>query len=209
MPLPAPLALHMRRQYIAWFVGLCLPGWAGAASPDTREAAWQALAQPGAIVLFRHANAPGVGDPPAMRIGLCASQRNLDEAGRRQARHLGEQFQQRGVRIGAVLTSQWCRARETADLAFAAQSATGVREEPAFNSWFGGHGDATRQTAAARALLERWRGPGVLVVVAHQVNLTALTGLVPASAEGLVVRAVPGSAQLQVLGHLPPPVIAP
>lgn len=209
MPTRSTRAGDIRRRYIPLILGVLLTGWAGAALPASSDAAWDALAQPGAIVLFRHANAPGVGDPPGMRIGQCASQRNLDEAGRQQARRLGEQFRQRGVRVDAVLTSQWCRARQTAEFAFAMQSASGVRDEPAFNSWFGGHGDATRQTAAAQALLARWRGPGVLVVVAHQVNLTALTGVVPASAEGLVVRAVAGEAMLQVVGRLPAPVIAP
>jgi phosphohistidine phosphatase SixA len=162
--------------------------------------AWAELARPGAMVLFRHATAPGVGDPSGFKLDDCATQRNLDERGRAEARRLGEQFRSRKIAVGAVLTSQWCRTRETAHLAFGSQ----VRDEPAFNSFFGlpAEGRAA-QTAQARAVLARWRGPGALVVVTHQVNITALTGVGAASAEGVVVRpAADGS--LQVLATIEP-----
>ena len=159
---------------------------AAAASLAQAADAWAELARPGAIVLFRHAYAPGVGDPPQLRIGDCATQRNLNDEGRAQARRLGERFRERGINVGAVLSSQWCRTRETAALAFGADR---VRDAPAFNSFFGRGGEAReRQTAEARAVLADWRGPGVLVVVTHQVNITALTGAGMASGEGVVVR---------------------
>lgn len=146
---------------------------------------WDTLARPGAIVLFRHATAPGAGDPPGLRLGDCSTQRNLDAQGRAEARALGEQFRRRGIAVGAVLSSQWCRARETAQLAFGDR----VREEPAFNSFFGqGPQQRDAQTAQARRLLREWQGPGALVVVTHQVNITALTGHATASGEGVVVR---------------------
>lgn len=146
---------------------------------------WAEVARPGAIVLFRHATAPGVGDPAQFRLGDCGTQRNLSEEGRAEARRLGEQFRSRGIRVGAVLASQWCRTRETARLAFGED----VREEPAFNSFFGqGAGQREAQTQRARQILREWKGPGTLVVVTHQVNITALTGHGATSAEGVVVR---------------------
>lgn len=199
----------MRRAFLgllAQAIGLAsMAGQVLAAQPDTAQAAWQALSRPGAIVLVRHAHAPGVGDPPGMRIGDCSTQRNLDDTGRAQARRLGQAFRERGVRIGAVLSSQWCRTRDTAQEAFGAQAPGGVREVPAFNSWFGGQGDAPGQTAQARDILRRWQGPGVLVVVTHQVNITALTGEVPASGEALVVKPVSGDALFPVTGRLSSP----
>jgi phosphohistidine phosphatase SixA len=162
--------------------------------------AWTELARPGAIVLFRHATAPGVGDPDHFKADNCATQRNLDETGRREARRLGEQFRQRGIRVGAVLSSQWCRTRETARLAFG----DGARDEPAFNSFFRQPQAAREaQTARARAVISSWRGPGVLVVVTHQVNIQALTGVGASSAEGVVVAAAP-DGQLKVLATLEP-----
>jgi phosphohistidine phosphatase SixA len=161
--------------------------------------AWAELAKPGAIVLFRHATAPGVGDPPGFKPDDCATQRNLDERGRAEARKLGEQFRARKIQVGSVLSSQWCRTRETASLAFGR-----VSDEPAFNSFFRLSPEARdAQTAQARALLARWRGPGALVVVTHQVNIQALAGVGAASAEGVVVRpAADGS--LQVVATIQP-----
>ena len=52
-------------------------------------AAWAALREGGHIILMRHATAPGVGDPPNFRLGDCATQRLLSEAGRRQAKAIG------------------------------------------------------------------------------------------------------------------------
>ena len=115
----------------------------------------------------------------------CALQRNLDDQGRAEARRLGEQFRSSNTRVGAVLSSQWCRTRETARLAFGSQA----RDEPAFNSFFRlGQEAMDAQTARARTVLANWRGPGALVVVTHQVNITALASVGTASAQGVVVR---------------------
>ncbi|MES2190663.1 MAG: histidine phosphatase family protein [Pseudomonadota bacterium] len=166
----------------------------------TAADAWADLTQPGAIVLFRHATAPGVGDPAGFKLDTCPTQRNLDDRGRAEARRLAEQFRSRKIAVGAVMTSQWCRTRETARLAFGDV----VKDEVAFNSTFSASGEVSEaQTAQARALLSRWRGPGTLVVVTHQVNITALTGVVPSSAEGVVVR-LAADGSLKVVGTLKP-----
>lgn len=161
------------------------------------DSAWAALSA-GGIVLFRHADAPGTGDPANFKLDQCATQRNLSERGRAQARELGERFRARKIVVGAVLSSQWCRTRETAELAFPGM----VRDAPRFNSFFGEPAQSAAQTAAARANLAAWRGPGVLVVVTHQVNITALTGVYPASGEGVVLRR--GEGGLEVVGRLAP-----
>jgi phosphohistidine phosphatase SixA len=184
---------------LAPFLGAAL--LALSASVAIAADAWPELTQPGTIVLFRHATAPGVGDPANFQLNNCATQRNLDDRGRSEARQLGDQFRSRKIVVGAVLTSQWCRGRETARLAFGNDA---VKDEPAFNSSFRTSAEISEtQTAQARAILARWRGPGALVVVTHQVNITALTGVVPASAEGVVVRpAADGS--LKVVGRVTP-----
>jgi phosphohistidine phosphatase SixA len=160
-------------------------------------AAWKALEQ-GAIVLFRHSNAPGVGDPPGFRIGDCSTQRNLNDEGRAQARRIGEAFRERGIAVGMVFTSQWCRTRGTANMAFPGM----VQDEPSFNSFFGDRTEEPERTASATALLLRWKGAGALVVVTHQVNITALTGVAPASGEGVVLSNIDG--RLTVVGRIRP-----
>ena len=170
----------------------------GTGSPAASEAAaWEAL-RAGAIVLFRHATAPGTGDPAGMRLGNCSTQRNLDEAGRAQATRIGEAVRAEGVAAGAVLTSRWCRAAETADLAYPGRA----RAEPAFDSFFAERGEGSARTAEARRILLGWSGPGALVVVTHQVNITAITGVVPGSGEGVVLRRAGGD--LVVAGRVRP-----
>lgn len=188
-----------RRQVLAAVAAAGLlgavPGWSWAAQG---EDVWDVL-RAGGIVLFRHAEAPGVGDPPSFRLDDCATQRNLSSRGRGQALRLGERLRAQRVPVGAVWTSQWCRTRDTATLMDVGE----VREEPAFNSFFDERGDEPAQTAAARARLLAWRGPGALVVVTHQVNITALTGESPASGEGIVLAVREG--RLDVAGRLQPP----
>jgi phosphohistidine phosphatase SixA len=188
----------MNNRFLRWlallltaFLALALNG-AALASDD-----WSAV-QPGHIVLFRHALAPGGGDPPGFVLDDCSTQRNLSEAGRAQAQRMGRAFKLRQIEVGSVWASQWCRTRETADLAFPGQRA----DQPAFNSFFGNPDMGLEQTRAARQLLEAWRGEGVLVVVTHQVNITGLTGIVPSSGEGVVLkRAAQG---LEVVGRIIP-----
>jgi phosphohistidine phosphatase SixA len=178
-----------------------LLGWPGLAL--AADDPWTALEEPGTIVLFRHANAPGTGDPAEFTLGDCATQRNLDDRGRAEATAIGAAFRSRDIAVGMVLSSQWCRCLDTAERAFPGR----VTEEAAFNSFFGNRAAEPAQTAAAGAILRRWQGPGVLVAVTHQVNITALTGIAPRPGEGIVLRA--GDGALRVLGRLPPPVIGP
>jgi len=176
------------------FAAVALPQVAQA-SDD--QAAWAAL-KSGAIVLFRHANAPGGGDPPGMRLDDCATQRNLDDAGRAQARRIGAMFRERTIEVGRVLTSRWCRAAETAKLAFPARAIP----EPAFDSFFADRSRGPAQTEAARRILLAWAGPGALVVTTHQLTILALTDLATASGEGIVLQRQ--SETLVIVGRISP-----
>jgi hypothetical protein len=84
-------------------VALALPVPAGADA-----ALWARLEGGGQVVLIRHARTtPGVGDPAGYRLDDCASQRNLSEAGREEARRLGAAFRARAIPVGRVLSSPW------------------------------------------------------------------------------------------------------
>ncbi len=153
------------------------------------DAAWQTLRQGSAVALFRHARAPGTGDPPDFRLEDCSTQRNLSAEGRQQAQAIGEQFRAQQIPVERVLSSRWCRALDTARLAFGDL----IEPSPPLNSFFSGRDQEEAQTRALRQIVETWRSKGVLVLVTHQVNITALTGVFPGEGEVLVLKPKPGA----------------
>ncbi len=161
-----------------------------------QEAGWEALRQPGAVAVMRHAVAPGTGDPSGFTLGDCSTQRNLDERGRRQARQIGEAFRAQGISVDRVLTSEWCRCRETAELLGLAP----VEPLPALNSFFGDRSTREAQTKATEAFLRGLPEGQRVVLVTHQVNVTALTGVYPSSGE--VVVGVMGEDGFDVQGRI-------
>lgn len=165
------------------------------------EAVWAAARAGGTVMLLRHANAPGFGDPAGFRLGACETQRNLGEAGRAQATGLGLRLRREGVVVGAARFSRWCRARDTAALAFPDLT---IEPDPALDSFFDDRKTEPEQTAEVRERIRSWSGePGTLVLVTHQVNITALTGIVPAEGEIAVLRPN-ASSGFDVIGRLSP-----
>ena len=147
---------------------------------------WSALRGKGKVVLMRHAIAPGTGDPEQFKIDDCSTQRNLSEEGRAQARQAGAEFRKRRIPIQQVLSSQWCRCLETAKLLNLGE----VKPEPALNSFFRDRSTEDALTIQTRRLIvEHQQQDGVVVMVTHQVNITALTGIVPRSGAAVVVQA--------------------
>ena len=108
--------MQTRRQLLAGSAALALPAWA--APGDALEQTLRSAPGSGGVLMFRHALAPGTLDPPGFKLGDCATQRNLNEEGRRQARQLGAWFAARQLRPTRVRSSPWCRCLETARLAF-------------------------------------------------------------------------------------------
>lgn len=146
------------------------------------------LAQGGWVVLMRHAQTvAGTGDPPNFRIGDCATQRNLSDAGRAQARRTGEALRAAGVRIDRTLSSQWCRCEDTARLVFGA-----FESAPALNSFFDAPGQGTAQNEAVLRLLGALPAQDNVALVTHQVNVTGLTGVYPSSGEIVAARLTMG-----------------
>jgi phosphohistidine phosphatase SixA len=163
------------------------------------DALWSNLKRGGYVVLVRHASTePGVGDPPNFKLGDCATQRNLSSSGREEAKRLGDAFRARGVAATEVLSSEWCRCRDTAALAFGRYAGWAP-----LNSFFGDRSSEPIQTRAVRERIAGWKGPGNLVLVTHQVNISAVTGVFPAQGEMVVLK--PGPAEkAEVVGRIVP-----
>jgi len=105
-----------RRELLLTGAALALP--ARAAPGEAVEQALRRGLAAGGVLMFRHALAPGTFDPPGFKLGDCATQRNLNDEGRRQARQIGAWFAARQLRPTRVRSSPWCRCLETARLAF-------------------------------------------------------------------------------------------
>jgi len=157
------------------------------------------LAEPGHIAIMRHALAPGTGDPANFTLGDCATQRNLSDAGRRQARRTGDFLRGVGVDSARVFTSQWCRCRDTAELLDLGP----VEALPALNSFFRNRERGPEQTRALREKIAGMDLSQPVVMVTHQVNITRLTDVFPSSGEIVVLRRG-ADGDLTVLGTVDP-----
>ncbi len=205
-----PASVHATRralclQALAAAAGSCggwlAPAVAMAQSSDTQF--WQQLDQGACVVLMRHTQTePGTGDPLGFDLKNCATQRNLSDIGRRQARDWGAAFVQHRVALSEVRTSAWCRCKDTARLAFGRYRVwsplNSLVEDPATDTL------ARTQTADVVRFIESLRTPRNTVLVTHQVNITALTGETPAMAELLLVRPQHPSAPAAKTAPLPP-----
>ena len=153
-------------------------------APASETAAWDGLRSGGHLALIRHALAPGTGDPGAFALDDCGTQRNLSEEGRAQAARIGARFRAKGIEAARVLSSQWCRCLETAELLDLGP----VEALSILNSFFQRRENEGRQTRALEAWAAEQNLDGPVVLVTHQVNITALTGVFPTSGEMVVIR---------------------
>jgi hypothetical protein len=190
-----------RRDCLATLAALGLPAATRPAWAD--DAALGLLRRGGVVLAMRHALAPGTFDPPGFKLGDCSTQRNLDDAGRAQARAIGQRLKAAGLVPARVRSSPWCRCLETAELAFG-------RAEPwaALGSPHGGAEATNAQSlaqlrAGVQAAVQQQQGGGRFEVwVTHMFVLNDLVGANTASGEGLVLG-LDGRSQPRVLARLP------
>ncbi len=173
-------AAVLRVMFLAAIITLLVPGQPALAG----QAGWDALKNGTAFVIMRHALAPGTGDPGNFNVDECSTQRNLSDQGRQQARKTGDLFRSNGVADAEVWSSAWCRCRDTAQLLGLGTMQT---LEP-LNSFFRRQGRRDAQTTALKNWLQARTGEKPLVLVTHQVNISALTGVFPQSGELIFVQ---------------------
>ena len=198
----------MRHEYAgvrwAWplFAGALLVA-SNTALAGEAERLWSALAEGGKVVMIRHAAPEEASAEVSMNLagdGNCDSEQNLTDAGRDQARALGALFRKHGVTVAAVLTSEFCRARETAELAFGNAerwSALNLVESMPAD-------DAEFRMEDARERIGDFEGEGVLVMVTHRGNINTIT-FKQTEPGDVVVVAPEGVGSFTVLGMIPAP----
>ena len=172
-----------RRLFGLGLMFLMLMPVSGLGADTPQEPVRAALAQTGANVVFmRHALAPGYGDPDNFQIEDCNTQRNLDEAGRRQAEAIGRYFREHQITFTAILSSRWCRCTQTAELL----NYGSWSEFDGLNSFFQGHVDRQETLALLKDKLDSLSSDDMVLMVTHQVVISAITDISPPSG-GLVV----------------------
>ena len=193
------IASITQRLYLALPVACALFAFA-IAPPAAAGQPLAELAKPGRLLMLRHATAPGNGDPPGFRIDDCATQRNLDAEGRRQAADLGQRLARAGIVRARVYSSQWCRCLETARLLGLGP----VEPLPALNSFYPRPEEREARLATLRDFLARLPTDGLpVVLVTHQFTINAFTSEGTASGGGSVFK-LNGSGAPRLLGAIEP-----
>ena len=159
------------------------------------EQTWNLAREGNKIILIRHSLAPGGGDPSEFKINDCKTQRNLNLTGINQSKKIGKLFKKNKVPVDQVLTSQWCRCKDTAKYAF-----ENYKEFTALNSTFQSpyNKNERKQLKELYSFVKKWSGNGKnLVLITHYSIITAVTNAVPSSGEIVIT-----DKNLKVLGTI-------
>ena len=124
------------------------------------EQNWKPAQEGNKVILIRHSLAPGGGDPTGFKIDDCKTQRNLNRAGINQSKKIGKLFKKNKVPIDQVLSSQWCRCKDTAKYAFKS-----YKEFTALNSTFQSpyNKNEPKQLKELYNFVKKWDGDGKLL----------------------------------------------
>lgn len=146
------------------------PGVADARQALAGGALLAALQRGGQVIYFRHADTGPAYIEQDIDLTRCETQRNLNDDGRADSRNIGEQFLRLRIPLGQVLSSEFCRCRETAELAFGRHVVeprlTGVSRSA------DAAGRRKAATAALKQMLATSPAAGVnTVLVSHGFNL--------------------------------------
>ena len=139
------------------------------------------------VLLMRHADAPGYGDPKNYQISQCSTQRNLGDLGRKQAKTIGDWLSKQGIQQAKVYSSPWCRCVDTATLL----NKGAVKKELALGSFFDDMSQAKKQTEELTKFIavERKQSPNVpIIMVTHHVNIQSYVGEVVNSGDMVLVK---------------------
>ena len=157
---------------------------------------WATAIEGDKIILIRHALALGGGDPPGFKIDDCKTQRNLNKVGIQQSKNIGKLFKKNKIPVDKVLSSQWCRCKDTAKYAFKNYfefSALNSTYQSAFAK------NEPKQLKQLQKFINNWDGDGGnLVLITHYSIITAVTNAVPSSGEIVIT-----DKKFNVLGTIP------
>ena len=138
------------------------------------------LKKGGNLIFIRHAYAPGGGDPENFIISDCSTQRNLNEDGKNQSKRIGQFFTENDILIDKVLSSEWCRCKDTAQIAF-----TNFETKNFLNSFFSAQfaSNKNQQIKDLKKYIKNWQSDKNLVLVTHYVLISEILNYTSSSGE--------------------------
>ena len=141
------------------------------------------LNEGGKLIFIRHAYAPGGGDPDNFDISNCASQRNLNEEGIEQSKRIGNFFLEKNIMIDKILSSEWCRCKQTAKYAF-----KNYETKSFLNSFFSQKfaDNKNKQIKELKEYIKKWNGKSNLIFVTHYVVILETLNISVSSGEIVV-----------------------
>ena len=147
---------------------------------DTEIQVLKNLKNGGNLIFIRHAYAPGGGDPDNFDLNDCSTQRNLSEMGREQAKKIGKFFHENQIPIDKVISSEWCRCKDTAQIAFKR-----FETKDFLNSFFSEKfsKNRTKQIEDLNKYIDKWDRSRNLVFVTHYVVINEVLNYAPSSGE--------------------------
>ena len=150
---------------------------------DSNKNVINQLKDGGKLIFIRHAYAPGSGDPNNFNLNDCSTQRNLSEDGRKQAQYIGNFFTKNKIKIDKVLSSEWCRCKETAEIAFKEYIANSF-----LNSFYSLKyaKNKDKQIKALNDYIINLKSNKNLILVTHYVLISEVLGYGPSSGEIVV-----------------------
>ena len=141
------------------------------------------LKEGGKIIMIRHAYAPGNGDPDNFLIEDCTTQRNLNKKGVNQSKKIGNFFRENKIQVDIVLSSEWCRCRDTAFYAF-----NKYQTKSFLNSFFSAKfaSNKNKQIYDLKKYINEWSGDNNLVLVTHYVTIQEVLNVTSSSGELII-----------------------
>ena len=138
------------------------------------------LKEGGKLIFIRHAIAPGSGDPENFDINACNTQRNLDNNGKTQAKEIGDYLSRNKILIDKIISSEWCRCKETALLAF-----NKFETKSFLNSFYSSKfiKNKDQQMKELKIYVKNWKSKKNLVLVTHYVVISEILDYNPSSGE--------------------------
>ena len=150
---------------------------------DFNKKLFNQLEDGGKLIFIRHAYAPGSGDPNNFNLNDCSTQRNLSEEGKKQAEKIGKFFRDKKIKIDKVLSSEWCRCKETAKISFKNFSTNSFLNS-FYSSKFAKNKD--KQIDALNNYLLKFKSAKNLILVTHYVLISEVLNYGPSSGEIVV-----------------------